>query len=267
MPVLLSINNYYYRRGGAEVAFLAHNRLFETMGWEVVPFAMQHAKNLNSPWQAYFVEEIEFGTAYSFLQKATLAARITYSFEARKKITALALHVKPDVAHAHNVYHHISPAIFGRLKAMGITTILTLHDLKIACPAYKMITHDGICERCQNGALWNVVTHRCIKDSLAMSTVVMVKDALHKLLGCYTKDVDHFVVPSHFYLEKFVAWGWPRERFSYIPNFVDTEELQASGEIGKAFVYFGRLEPEKGLATFIKAVAVAGVKADRRCRI
>lgn len=261
MPVLLSINNYYYRRGGAEVVFLEQNRLFENIGWQVVPFAMQHPKNLDSVWQDYFVEEIEFGTSYSFLQKVTLATRITYSLEARKKINALSQLVNPDVAHAHNVYHHISPAIFGKLKSLGITTVLTLHDLKIACPAYKMITHDGVCERCKNGALWNVAIHRCVKSSLAMSTVVMVKDTLHKLLGFYAHDVDHFVVPSRFYLEKFVAWGWARERFTYIPNFVNLKELQPNGEVGKAFVYFGRLEPEKGLATFVKAVAMAGVKA------
>jgi hypothetical protein len=29
MPTLLAINNYYYRRGGAEVVFLEQNHLFE----------------------------------------------------------------------------------------------------------------------------------------------------------------------------------------------------------------------------------------------
>lgn len=106
---LLSINNYYYRRGGAEVVFLEQNRLFEDIGWQVVPFAMRHAKNFESPWQDYFVDEIEFGQTYSFWQKAACATKITYSFEARRKIAALALLVKPDVAHAHNTYHHISP--------------------------------------------------------------------------------------------------------------------------------------------------------------
>lgn len=35
MPTLLSINNYYYRRGGAEVVFLEQNRLFEEVGWSL----------------------------------------------------------------------------------------------------------------------------------------------------------------------------------------------------------------------------------------
>jgi glycosyltransferase involved in cell wall biosynthesis len=260
MPKLLAINNYFYRRGGAEVVFLEQNRLFEEIGWQVVPFAMQHLKNLDSPWKDYFVDEIEFGEAYSIWQKAARAVKITYSIEARRKIGALALRVKPDVAHAHNVYHHISPVIFSRLKALGIPTVLTLHDLKIACPAYKMLTHDGICERCKGGAIWNVARHRCVKDSLPLSAVIMLETAVHRFLGCYSRDVDRFVTPSRFYLEKFVEWGWPRERFSYIPNFVDVDNLQPRGAPGKAFVFFGRLGPEKGLATFVRAVALAGAK-------
>ncbi len=258
--VLLSINNYYYRRGGAEVVFLEQNRLFEEIRWEVVPFAMRHRKNQSSPWQDWFVDEIEFGESYSLPQKVVNAGKIIYSFEARRKIAALVARARPAVAHAHNVYHHISPAIFGKLKALGVPTVLTLHDLKIACPAYKMLTHDGVCERCKGGAIWNAVTHRCVKDSLPLSMVITAETAVHRILGCYSRHVDRFVVPSRFYLEKFVEWGWPRERFVHVPNFVDAVHLRPEGKPGKAFVFFGRLGPEKGLATFVRALALAGTK-------
>jgi glycosyltransferase involved in cell wall biosynthesis len=260
MPTLLSINNYYYRRGGAEVVFLEQNRLFEEVGWQVVPFAMQYAKNLPSEWQDYFVDEIEFSSNYSLLEKATRVPKIIYSFEARKKITDLVAKAKPNIAHAHNVYHHISPAIFGKLKALGIPTVLTLHDLKIACPNYKMMTHDGVCERCKGGAIWNVAVHKCVKDSLVLSSVIMLETAVHRLLGSYSRDVDRFVTPSKFFIEKFVEWGWERERFTYIPNFVDTRQFEPRGDVGTAFVYLGRLLFDKGLGTFIRAIAQAGVK-------
>ena len=248
MPKLLSINNYYYRRGGAEVVFLEQNRLFEEIGWQVVPFAMQHPKNLPSDWQDYFVDEIEFGNDYSLAEKIINTSKIIYSFEARKKIAALVTKTQPNIAHAHNIYHHISPAIFGKLKAMGIPTVLTLHDLKIACPSYEMLTHDGICERCKGGALWNVAIHKCIKQSRVLSSVIMMESAIQRLLGCYSQDVDRFVTPSRYYLEKLVEWGWPRERFTYIPNFVDAREFVPNDNVGKAFVYFGRLGPEKGFS-------------------
>lgn len=261
MSTLLSINNYFYRRGGAEVVFLEQNRLFEEIGWKVAPFCMQHPKNLPSPWSRFFVDEIEFGQSYSLLGKLGMASKIAYSFEAQKKIRAMSEELRPTIAHAHNVYHHISPSIFATLKSLGIPTILTLHDLKIACPAYKMLTHDGICERCKGGKLWNVIEHRCIKGSRAVSTVVFFESALHRLIGAYSKHVDRFVVPSRFYIDKLVEWGWPRERFVHVPNFVDVSELLPNGPPGEPFIFVGRLAPEKGLLTFVKAVAQSGVHA------
>jgi len=80
------------------------------------------------------------------------------------------------------------------------------------------------------------------------------------LLGSYSRDVDRFVTPSKFFIEKFVEWGWERERFTYIPNFVDTRQFEPRGDVGTAFVYLGRLLLDKGLGTFIRAVAQAGVK-------
>ena len=138
---------------------------------------------------------------------------------------------------------------------------MTLHDLKIACPAYKMFTYDGVCERCKKGAIWNVVQHRCIKDSFALSSIIFTETAIQRLLGCYSKGIDRFVVPSRFYLEKFVEWGWPRERFFYAPNFINVDQLQPQGTPGKAFIYFGRLDSSKGLTTFVRAVALAKAKA------
>lgn len=109
---LLSINSYHYRRGGAEVVFLEHNRLFGEIGWQVVPFAMHHPKNLPTEWESNFADEIEFGEKYSLWQKMVMASKVIYSFEARQKISRLIKIVQPDIAHAHNVYHHLSPSFF-----------------------------------------------------------------------------------------------------------------------------------------------------------
>ncbi|MBX3600240.1 MAG: glycosyltransferase family 4 protein [Rubrivivax sp.] len=257
---LLSINNYHYRRGGAEAVFLDQNALFEQRGWKVMPFAMRHERNLDTPWSHYFVDEIEFGGQYSAGRQLVNAAKIIWSTEARRRIESLVREHRPSIAHAHNVYHHISPAIFGKLHSLGVPVVLTLHDLKIACPAYKMLTHDGVCERCRGGALWNVAVHRCMKDSLALSALILLESTAHRVLGCYRNHVTRFVVPSRFYLEKFVEWGWPRERFMHVPNFVDTSALEPGRDTGESFVYFGRLAPEKGLGTLIRAAATARVR-------
>jgi glycosyltransferase involved in cell wall biosynthesis len=254
---LLAINNYYYPRGGAEVLFLEHNRMFENVGWQVVPFAMRHAKNLSTPWSEYFPSEIEFGENYGLAGKLARTPRVVYSLQARKRLRELLDVVRPDIGHAHNVYHHLSPSVLPLLKQRGIPVLMTLHDLKLACPAYTMTLAGQPCERCRGGKLYNVALNRCIKGSLALSGLVMVEAYVHRALRLYEKNVDRFVVPSRFLLDKLVDWGFARERFVHIPNFVDLERFKPASGGGRRFVYCGRLDRLKGVETLLRAAAAA----------
>jgi len=257
---LLAINNYFYRRGGAEAVFLDHIKLFSEIGWETAPFAMQHPDNFASDWSSYFVSEIEYGRESGLLTKVAQAGKIIYSWEARDRIKALIERFRPNVAHAHNVYHHLSPSIFPVLKAAGIPTVMTAHDLKLACPAYKMLSHNQICERCKGGRIYNVAVHKCIKDSTALSGLVLVETAIHRTLGLYRNTLDRIVVPSRFYISKLIEWGWPEEKLVYIPNFAQTDNLEPFEHESDYFAYVGRLAPEKGIGTLIRAAAIAGQK-------
>lgn len=259
MPKLLSINNYHYRRGGSDVVYLEHAALFENIGWSNAYFSMHHPKNLASEWSQYFVEELEFGHSYSPWQKIVMAAKSIYSFEAKDKISRLIDDFSPDIAHSHCIYHHLSPSILPVLKERGIPSVMTAHDLKIACPAYKMLNNSGICEKCKSGSVLNVVKNRCIRGSLAASAIVSVESAIQRHFEIYKNNLDTVVVPSKFFMNKFVEWGWPVDKFEYIPNYVDTDLFAPIYEPGKYFLYFGRLAPEKGIITLMKAAAQAGV--------
>ncbi|WP_092999383.1 glycosyltransferase family 4 protein [Rhizobium sp. NFR07] len=257
---LLNINNYFYRRGGAEAVFFDHSALFEEAGWDVVPFAMQHEQNLPSPWSDYFVSEIEYGRDIGLRDKVVQAAKVIYSFEAQRELERLIDKARPSIAHAHNIYHHLSPAVFQTLNKAGIPTVMTAHDLKLACPAYKMLRDGKVCEECKGGHIYNVMVHRCIKGSLPLSGVVFAETLLHKTLGTYRNKVDRFVVPSRFYREKLMEWGWPGEKLVHIPNFVDVASFSTDWEEGDYFVFAGRLAPEKGVDTLIRAAAASGQK-------
>lgn len=256
-PCLLSINNYFYPRGGAEVLFLEQNRMFEDIGWQVVPFSMRHAKNLPTPWSDYFPDEIEFGESYGVVEKLVRAPRVIYSLQARKKLRALLRQVRPRIAHVHNVYHHLSPSILSLLREEGIPVVLTVHDLKLGCPAYTMMRGNMPCDECRGGNFHRVAVNRCIKGSLALSSLVMLESYVHRYLKLYDANVTRFVVPSRFVLETLVKWGWSRDRFAYIPNFVDLDRFKPNAPIGRRFVYVGRLDSLKGIATLITAAAKA----------
>jgi glycosyltransferase involved in cell wall biosynthesis len=259
MSKLLSINNYYYRRGGAESVFFDHNRLFEAAGWQVVPFSMEHAENEPTPWSKDFANTTDGSMDGSPLRKISRAFTTIYSTDAARRIRRVVCATRPDIAHAHNIYHHLSPSILVELRRQGVPIVMTLHDLKLVCPAYKMHSHGMVCEKCKGGALRNVIANRCIKDSLAMSTLVWLESTIHRALNLYLGTVARFVVPSRFFLGKFAQWGVDTSSFVHIPNFVDVEKFEPAQEWSDAFVYFGRLSPEKGIATLIKAAAQARV--------
>ena len=261
MPTQISVTSYYYRRGGAEAVMLDQNELLEDRGWTIVPFAMEYEQNFDTPYDDYFVEEIDFASDYKPVEKVRKAVKSVYSLEARREINRLIDHVRPDIVHAHNVYHHLTPAIFGAVQKKGVPMVMTVHDLKIGCPSKLMLAPDGVCERCKGGKTWNAVVQRCQKDSLSLSAVVALETTLHNALGSYRKNIDRFILPSHFHTNKLVEWGLPKDKTRYLPNAVDVSELTPSYEPGERFVFVGRLSEEKGLLTFIKAVAQAGAKA------
>lgn len=257
---LLSLNSYNYRRGGSDVVFLEHDSMFRANGWDTAVMTMHHPKNAPSPWSRFFADEIEFGHEYGLLNKLAMAGKVIYSGEARRKISALLDEFPADVAHAHCIYHHLSPSVLVELKRRGIPTVMTAHDLKLACPAYKMLNRGGVCEKCRSGNLLHVMANRCIRDSLPVSALIMVESAVHKSLGLYRHNLDRVVAPSLFYKQKLMEWGWPEHQLAYIPNYVDAAAYTPCYEPGDYFFYFGRLAMEKGVATLIRAAAQAKVK-------
>lgn len=258
-PKLLSLNTYHYRRGGSEAVYFKHDTLFQQLGWETAVFAMNHPNNEPSPWKEFFADASEFDGDHSASEKLRMAGKVIYSLEARKKLKRLLSVFHPDVAHAHLVYHHLSPSVLALLHGRGVPTVMTAHDLKVACPAYKMLNKTGVCEKCKSGNLLHVALNRCIKNSLLLSLLIMLESSIHRLLGIYSKSLDRIVVPSTFYRDKFMEWGWPSEKLVYIPNFIQANTYQTQYEPGDYFLYFGRLAPEKGLHTLIRAAISAGV--------
>lgn len=259
MPRLLNVNTYHYRRGGSDVVYLDHAALMQGLGWQNAFFAMKHPSNLPCEWSPHFIDEIEFGQHYSLAAKLSMATKVVYSFEAQRKLRGLLQRFSPDVAHLHCIYHHLSPSILPVLHQAGVPVVMTAHDLKIACPAYKMLNRGGVCERCKGGNLLHVIGNRCVRDSLAASSIVAVESLLHRSLDTYRKYLDVVVVPSRFFERKFVEWGWPAGKFRYIPNYVDAQAFEPGFAAGDHFLYFGRLAPEKGVATLLKAAAQSGV--------
>lgn len=256
---ILQINKFFYRRGGSETYFFELMNLLEKNGHEVVPFSTKSPSNLASPYEKFFVEEINFDKREGLLRDFKKFCHSLYSLEVKRKLKKLILETKPEVAHLHNISHHISPSIFSVLKKHKIPVVQTLHDYQLICPNFKLFTGGTVCERCKKYRYWNAVIHRCIHDSRLESLAEATEMFFHKACQFYENGVQCFVTPSKFLSEKLKAWR-VRSRIGNIPLFLDVSSFEPKYESGDYVIYFGRLAKEKGLDVLLRSLIDTDIK-------
>ncbi|OGY86194.1 MAG: hypothetical protein A2233_01005 [Candidatus Kerfeldbacteria bacterium RIFOXYA2_FULL_38_24] len=249
---ILQINKFFYRRAGAENYFLELSRALEELGQKVMYFSMKHPQNLKTPYEKYFIENIDFGNgAKKSLKKAE---HFVYSTEAVKNLNRLLKNEKPDIAHLHNITHHLTPAILDVLRYHKIPTVQTLHDLQVMCPNYKMFIMDQPCERCKKHKYWNCFFYNCVQDSRAASLLSAFEMTFHNvLLKTYARGISRFIAPSHFMQKKMIEWGWPEEKISYLPNFVERKRDSTIARKNQ-IAFVGRFTKDKGVYLLLEAV-------------
>jgi glycosyltransferase involved in cell wall biosynthesis len=78
--------------------------------------------------------------------------------------------------------------------------------------------------------------------------------ALHRALDTWRTSVTRFIALTEFAREKFIAAGFPPDKFVVKPNFADPDPCEREGT-GEYAVYVGRLSEDKGLRVLLNAWA------------
>lgn len=256
--VRVLLANKFFRPGaGAETSFLHTRRLLQQRGHEVVDFAMRDEANLASPYASFFAPRRSYAADVPLRERATHALSSVYSPAARRAIARLLDAHRPDVAHLHNVYHQLTLSIVDELASRRVPIVMTMHDWKIACPAYTLFTEGDVCRRCPTGTVASAVRHRCVKSSTAASALAAAEAVIARRRGSYEK-VQRFIAPSRFAIGVAAMAGVSEAKVSYIPNFLPDEELNVAvrrHDTSAQFLYAGRLERTKGITSLLAAFA------------
>ncbi|GMW01918.1 MAG: glycosyl transferase [Candidatus Hydrogenedentota bacterium] len=250
---ILQINKFHFLNGGAELYYLGLSELLRDHGHTVHFFSMAHPENIPCEQSGYFIEHVNYENPGGLQGKLKIAAKTVYNGEARRKIARLLDDEPYDVVHLHNYHHQITPSILPEIKKRGIPIVMMVQDFKIVCPNYKMLTHDGVCERCKGHHYIQCAIHRCNKGSLLGSVVNTVEMYVHHWKR-YNELYDLFVAPARFTANKIIEFGIPREKVTYVPNFIHVDQYEPQYEPGDYLLYLGRLSSEKGVPTLIEAM-------------
>jgi glycosyltransferase involved in cell wall biosynthesis len=158
-----------------------------------------------------------------------------------------------DIAHAHNIYGGLTTSVFEVFNRNYIPIVMTLHDYKLLCPNYKLMYRGRICEDCKYSRFFMAIKNYCHKNSLTASAVVAMEGYFNHVFNRYLKYVKTFIAPSKFIKNKFIEFNWPKDSIEYLPNFLFLSTFSPNFKRGGYLLYLGRLSPEKGIISLIKA--------------
>ena len=76
------VNKFFYIKGGSETYYFALKRLLEQHHHTVVDFSMKDPKNFPSPYERYFVENIDYNARQNIASQMKLGVKLIYSQDA-----------------------------------------------------------------------------------------------------------------------------------------------------------------------------------------
>lgn len=253
---ILLCTEFYHDRGGGYAFALDSQRLLESHGHEVVPFAAGHPDNLPSPFAQHF---IPYGDYLDVLRRRQwrLVPKALHSLisnpDAAAGLTRLIRRYRPDVVHTHIIASYLTQVVWEVAHRAGIPVVHTLHDYKLLCPDTNLLSHGAICERCRGGRWYECTLRRCKQGSFAASAAATAQAYAQGVLRRPQRCVHAFVAPSEFIGHKHTEWDLRPEKVHHIPNFTWPQAAAGPRGAGKYFLYCGRLSREKGPQVLIEA--------------
>ena len=169
--------------------------------------------------------------------------RMIHNGQAARKLDAFLARWPADVAHLHNVYHHLTPAILPVLAARRVAAVMTAHDYRLACPTKHFLRGDGPCTRCLGGRFYHAASPRC---AALGGAALAVESYVQRLLRRYFSTVSFFLCPTRFMRRVLLAAGVPRGKAVVLPNAIEPLSLPAAAaREQRTVLWAGRLSEEK----------------------
>jgi glycosyltransferase involved in cell wall biosynthesis len=250
-------------------------------GAEIASFELFH-RMVQLEYDAYYMARVgppmhlrRPGTPFQSVPGETKREILFYSdhfdgflFSQREE-TAITLHfreflesLRPDVVHfTHTLYMGVEMIRQVRNVLPRATIVYTFHEFLPICAA------DGRMIRIQDRSLCDHATplrcHECFPERTPQDFFLR-----ELFIKSHLENVDAFISPSRFLLDRYISWGLPKDKFHLIENGRSLQKeaparTAAPGEGRGQFGYFGQLNPDKGLQVLLAAMRILTERGHR----
>lgn len=180
------------------------------------------------------------------------AARLFYNRESRARFDRACAAFLPDVALFHNVFPVGSPALYHAAKAGGIPVVQMVHNFRPFSVGGSLYVNGRFTPESLAGNFWPEVRLRAWQGSLLKSLLMaLALKRLHR--SGWLAQVRVWVCISDFMKEKFRLAGIDESRLVTLKHAWEPMAEVPHGADDGAYLFLGRLVPEKGVEVLLTA--------------
>ena len=236
---ILQLHNFYQQTGGEDLVVADEARLLESRGHEVVRYTAHNDQ-------------------VSSLSKLTLAQRTIWNQQTFRELRGVIAQHRPHIVHVHNTLPLLSPSVYYAAGAERLPVVQTLHNYRLMCPAAVCFRSGHICTDCVGKPVaWPAIRHACYRGSRSASAAIATMLSVHRLIGTWQHKTSVYIALTAWARDMFIEAGLRADKLVVKPNFVDPDPGAGTGS-GDYAVFVGRLSPEKGIQTLLRAWRVVG---------
>lgn len=186
-------------------------------------------------------DEIE---QWSVPKKASLPARVVWSRETYRDLTAVLREQRPEVVHVHNTFPLLSAAVLYACRDTRVPVVATMHNYSLACANGMFFRRGAVCHDCTRGLPARAVVHGCYRGSPAATVPVALARSVHRQAWRSLVSAYIFISASQRDLHREIDLPASRQfvRYNLIPHRSGPRVARTP-----TVIYAGRMHEVKGV--------------------
>jgi glycosyltransferase involved in cell wall biosynthesis len=233
-------HNHYSKSSGEDVMFKLECDELQKQGHEVLPVT----KQVN--------DVLQKNSKMELAKMGYRAAGNPNSYELAK---TLIREFQPDIAHVHNWFPILSPAIYQAHFDAGVPVVQTLHNYRLGCATGNFRRDHSDCEDCLLKGRFESIRNKCYQNS-RVGSYFWKRTIDHNFKnGSFLHPLLHYICPSEEVRKRHLKIGLSPEQMTVLPNACrdPLEGHEFSNFLRRKVIFVGRLVKEKGVETLIDA--------------
>ena len=192
-------------------------------------------------------DEIEH---WSMAKKVSLPARVVWSRETHRDLTATLAEYRPDIVHVHNTFPLLSSAVLYACRDAAVPAVATIHNYKLACVGGNFFRDGTVCHDCMHRLPVPGVLHGCYHESRVATAPLVVANVVHR--RAWRSLISAYVFLSAAQRDLYRGLRLPQDRVFVRHNMIPYQDVQPVPR--EPFVFYaGRLDEIKGIRLLMAA--------------